>query len=282
MSILLEALRKSENSQKPVEPATIHDSDHAMESTGSIRSSYVILLIAIALLIIGWLLWKQYHGAESAYSPPVSLPVEKGASKAPKSPAKNESALAASGTDEKPEATQAARPAQKTANAANNTANNANSRPRTPVETYKLSKEEKEAIRQERASLRRQKIAADNKAKREAAAKAAAANAEPKEPAKAKPVAKQDEGGKKPIQEYQSPEPEPIGYWELPDSVRNGVPEIKFSVLVYADNPNNRFVLVNGTRLVEGDALKPGVVVEEIRRNGVIFSYRMYRFFVER
>jgi general secretion pathway protein B len=77
-------------------------------------------------------------------------------------------------------------------------------------------------------------------------------------------------------------EPEPIGYWELPDAVRSSVPEIKFSVLVYAADPADRFVLINGQRLGEGDSVQAGLVIKEIRREGVVFSYRLYQFLVER
>ena len=77
-------------------------------------------------------------------------------------------------------------------------------------------------------------------------------------------------------------QPEPIGYWELPDAIRAGIPEIKFNVLVYANKPADRFVLIKGQRLREGDSLQPVLLVKEIRRDGVIFSYRLYRFLVER
>jgi len=77
-------------------------------------------------------------------------------------------------------------------------------------------------------------------------------------------------------------EPEPITYWELPDAIRADVAEIKFSVLVYAKQPEDRFVLINGQRLIEGDSVQPGLVIEEIQRDGVTFSYRLYRFLVER
>jgi general secretion pathway protein B len=74
--------------------------------------------------------------------------------------------------------------------------------------------------------------------------------------------------------------PEPITYWELPQSVRDGLPELKISVLVYADEPDDRFLLVNGRRMVEKDSLPGGVELEEIRRNGAVFRYRNYRFIV--
>ena len=57
---------------------------------------------------------------------------------------------------------------------------------------------------------------------------------------------------------------------------------MRFSVLVYSKQPDHRFVLINGQRLVEGDIAQAGLVVEEIRRDGVIFSYRLYQFLVER
>jgi len=53
-------------------------------------------------------------------------------------------------------------------------------------------------------------------------------------------------------------------------------------VLVYSKDPAERFVLVNGQRLAEGDSVQPGLLVDEIRRDGVIFSYRLYKFLVER
>ncbi|MGB5292071.1 MAG: general secretion pathway protein GspB, partial [Lysobacterales bacterium] len=63
---------------------------------------------------------------------------------------------------------------------------------------------------------------------------------------------------------------------------RADLPDIKFSVLVYALKPADRFVLLNGQRLGEGDTAQPGLVVKEIRRDGVVFSYRLYNFLVER
>ena len=78
------------------------------------------------------------------------------------------------------------------------------------------------------------------------------------------------------------PEPQMLGYWDLPDNVRASIPEFTFTVLVYDKKPENRFVLINGERYVEGDTQQPGLVVEEIRRDGVVYSYRLYRFLVEK
>ena len=74
---------------------------------------------------------------------------------------------------------------------------------------------------------------------------------------------------------------EPISYWELPQGVRDNLPEIKITVLVYADKPDDRFLLTNGQRMAEKDELQNGLVLDEIRRDGAIFLYRKYRFLVK-
>ena len=53
---------------------------------------------------------------------------------------------------------------------------------------------------------------------------------------------------------------------------------MKITVLVYAEQPEERFVLVNGQRLYEGEELQAGLVLSEVRREGVVFSFRRYRF----
>ena len=39
---------------------------------------------------------------------------------------------------------------------------------------------------------------------------------------------------------------------------------------------------MNGARLTEGETTSFGLVLEEIRREGAVFSYRMYHFLVSR
>jgi len=74
---------------------------------------------------------------------------------------------------------------------------------------------------------------------------------------------------------------EPISYWELPQGVRDDLPEIKITVLVYSEKPEERFLLNNGRRMAEKDALEGGLVLDEIRRDGAVFLYRKYRFLVK-
>ncbi len=73
----------------------------------------------------------------------------------------------------------------------------------------------------------------------------------------------------------------PISYWELPQGIRDNLPEIKITVLVYAENPDDRFLLSNGQRMVEKDELDGGLVLDEIRKDGAVFLYRNYRFLVK-
>jgi general secretion pathway protein B len=75
---------------------------------------------------------------------------------------------------------------------------------------------------------------------------------------------------------------ETVSFWALPDSVRERVPGLRMSVLVYAQEPEDRFVLINGERLVEGDEVVSGLAVDEIRRDGVVFQYEYYRFLLKR
>ena len=63
--------------------------------------------------------------------------------------------------------------------------------------------------------------------------------------------------------------------------MRDDLPEMRITVLVYAERPQDRFVLVNGQRMVERDKLEGGVVLEEIRRDGAVFLFRTYRFLVK-
>ncbi|MDT8319433.1 MAG: general secretion pathway protein GspB [Xanthomonadales bacterium] len=73
---------------------------------------------------------------------------------------------------------------------------------------------------------------------------------------------------------------EPISYWELPQGMRDSLPEFRITVLVFAKQPEDRFLLINGQRLVEQEELSDGVKLDEIRRDGAVFLYRNYRFLV--
>lgn len=243
MSILLEALRKSEKNQQPHAVPTIHDDDQADSLAESLKIAPLAMLLVVALFVTGWLVWRQYQAPPGIYQPPVTLE-----------------------SDQVRRVTKPAGEQQKgadvtqTAAKQDTTRQSANVQKRTPVETFEQPAE---------AAPR----ATPSKAKSTAGGGASNAAANTAAPPRKKAVA---------ATETRPREPAPISYWELPDAIRASVPEIKFSVLVYAKDPAARFVLINGARFREGDSLPSGPVVGEIRREGVVFTYRLYRFLVER
>jgi len=275
MSILLEALRKSEKKQRPHETPTIHTEVQSGSSAGTLRVLPLSLLLIAVLLLTGWFVWNQYRAPEGGYQPPVTLPADK---------VHKVSQPVAADQGAKPGKAKPAVPAGAT-------------QKRTPVESYEppVQSEPAMEIAHNPPSTDKEPGAgaeAGNPAETiEQAPASAFRHMAPASPGD-KPAAGNranmavnpgtDENTAVAEEQFHPGEPEPIGYWDLPDSIRADVPVIKFSVLVYAANPADRFVLVNGQRLGEGDSLKPGLVVKEIRRDGAIFSYRLYQFLVER
>jgi general secretion pathway protein B len=251
VSILLEALRKSEKNQHSPEAPSIHTDDQQDPATDSIKTGPLALLLVVALFASGWFVWQQYQPPAGSYQPPVTLKADQ--SRAVTTPAENSEAAG-----------------EKTMQAvlSGTVANNSSARPRTPVESYQAT------TRNTSQAKPATPKPADNDPVKQLV------NDSDKQPAirKETPL-----GSVSVVKEEPRPwELQPISYWELPDAIRADVPEIKFSVLVYAKNPADRFVLINGQRLVEGDSPQPGLIVKEIRRDGVIFSYRLYQFLVEK
>ncbi len=277
MSILLEALRKSEKSQRAHEVPTIHADDEVATVPESLATGPLALLLVSALFLSGWFVWHQYQAPASFVQPSVAdtqepvpdIPKPVGGSPSPvadtptpvvatQAAVANTQTAAArpqpsvSGAKDEspivtPPVTSDARTAQ--VKSSETVVDQSKGKPRTPMESYK-----------------------------------APAGSTPKtKPAGAERVAVTPSPTVAVTRPEPRPEePRPISYWELPDSVRANVPEIKFSVLVYATNPVDRFVLINGQRLVEGDTAGPDLLVNEIRRDGVMFKYRLYLFLVER
>lgn len=251
MSILLEALRKSEKNQHSPEAPSIHTDDQQDPATDSIKTGPLALLLVVALFASGWFVWQQYQPPAGSYQPPVTLKADQ--TRAVTTPAENSEATGEKTMQAVPSGT---------------VANNSSVRPRTPVESYQAT-----TRNTSQAKPATPKPAENDPVKQ-------LVNDSDKQPATRKETPLESVGVVK--EEPRPRELEPISYWELPDAIRADVPEIKFSVLVYAKNPADRFVLINGQRLVEGDSPQPGLIVKEIRRDGVIFSYRLYQFLVEK
>jgi general secretion pathway protein B len=69
--------------------------------------------------------------------------------------------------------------------------------------------------------------------------------------------------------------------WELPYAVRRELPEIKLTMHVFANAPENRFVIINDARHVEGDEIDDMKLLE-IRSDGVLFEREGQRFLYPR
>ncbi|MCB1567258.1 MAG: general secretion pathway protein GspB [Xanthomonadales bacterium] len=65
-------------------------------------------------------------------------------------------------------------------------------------------------------------------------------------------------------------------------SEREGLPPLRLSMHVYDPAPAARFVLIDGKRYREGDAIAKGLTVEAIRPDGAALSYHGRRFLLAR
>ena len=65
---------------------------------------------------------------------------------------------------------------------------------------------------------------------------------------------------------------------ELPVSIQQEIPKMSISVHAYSGAPKERLVGINDRVLREGDYLVPGLILEQITLDGVIMSYKGYRF----
>jgi general secretion pathway protein B len=62
----------------------------------------------------------------------------------------------------------------------------------------------------------------------------------------------------------------------------DGLPPLHLDLHVFAQRPQDRFVMINMHRLGEGDSLPSGVHVDAIRPDGVVLSYHGLRFLLPR
>jgi general secretion pathway protein B len=65
---------------------------------------------------------------------------------------------------------------------------------------------------------------------------------------------------------------------ELPQSIRGALPQFRISGHAYSPEPQTRVARINEKIIQEGQDLAPGLRVEEIVPDGVIFAFQGYRF----
>lgn len=68
---------------------------------------------------------------------------------------------------------------------------------------------------------------------------------------------------------------------ELPDYQQQSIPAMEFAGHVYSSDASSRSVIINGRFMEEGDNLLPGLRIERITINGVVFAYQDTLFRVD-
>lgn len=260
MSILLEALKKSEKSRQLGETPTLYTQvERTVPMAESSASLVPILLVMLSVIVMAWFGWQQFTAPEPVDSASeAAMVAERPAHVAPgEDPVKP---AARTMTEEFQQ-----EPASRAASESGESAEDEQRK-----QELKQSFDRFVAEPESKAATEAPEPAADAQAE----ALASAVNQPSEKPAEELSEEQADEGLKPHIAE-------PISYWELPQGVRDTLPEIKITVLVFAEEPENRFLLTNGQRLVEKDELDDGLVLDEIRRDGAIFMYRKYRFLVK-
>ena len=103
------------------------------------------------------------------------------------------------------------------------------------------------------------------------------AAAKPSAPAPGKPDAqgKAADAARKPAP---PPQPPVVALSDLPVSVQQEMPRLAISAHAYSSVPRERLVGIEDRVLREGDEAAPGLVLEQITPDGMIMTYKGYRF----
>jgi general secretion pathway protein B len=75
-----------------------------------------------------------------------------------------------------------------------------------------------------------------------------------------------------------APQQKALRFDELPVQIQREIPAMTVQLHAYSSLPSERIVYINSTKLQEGDYLIPGLMLEQITPDGMIFSYKGYRF----
>ncbi len=68
---------------------------------------------------------------------------------------------------------------------------------------------------------------------------------------------------------------------ELPEYIRQSLPDITISAHIYSNEPSSRMISINGSVLRQGDLVVSGLKVDKITPNGVIFIYGDHIFHIK-
>lgn len=65
---------------------------------------------------------------------------------------------------------------------------------------------------------------------------------------------------------------------ELPDSIRRALPALRVAGFSHGDAPGARLAVINDRIRREGEGLGDGVILEQVNNDGIVLSFRGYRF----
>ena len=255
MSFLLDALRKSESQKHRGHAPTIH-STAGLESRSGRRRSYwpIVILLVPVVVVLAWMGWKNFAATDTGELPSVQVAANT-VSKEVRADLKTSA----------PELPSVPRPAVTGKGPVSS---------RTAVENFAG---QEEVVSGSPGSTPSPKDVQDSP--------------ESSSPSDPGPGSGTDETSTETLpalsgEPKETTDPQShlstVNYWELPESIREQIPGLKISVLVYAQNAKDRFILMNGRRFAEKDEPSNGLILSEIRRDGAVFSFRHYRFLVTR
>ncbi len=277
MSILLDALKKSETQRQLGKTPTIHTVVKAPHGEKVTEPQWISLsMLALSALAIAWFGWQQFREptdriAATGVDVVATPQLEEVPAQGTRAPA----------TETEPENLN--RPAVASLW---NTKKDLTGLTVLPARTPEETQQHKEKLKQSfnsyeapphSAAVADARLPPASTAKSSSAPVTAQATADRPVPAQEAPVSTPSRRSSR-LQPHES---EPISFWQIPQALRDGLPEFRINVLVYAEKPEDRFLLINGLRLVEKQELLEGVVLDEIRRDGAVFRFRNYRFLVK-
>lgn len=277
MSMLLDALKKSEQQRRLGTRPDIHrDGDTVDDGRDLLRQWLPMGLVVISVLIMSWNGWRQFQAPQILLEAPAV---------ATRSEAVPEAAPGDGSTATAGDRSSARTPVETFEASQEGATAGVRRDPRNPSDALVVTLEEKNGERQDRQRALESFSQYSSPQAESSAAGATSTGGRPdgvaemtEKPAPTRQEPRRVADERPADQPY---EPRTMSYWELPQGVRDSLPEFRVTVLVYADDPKDRFLLINGMRLTEKQELQSGVVLDEIRRDGAVFRARDYRFLVK-
>ncbi len=275
MSILLDALRKSEQRERLGAVPDIHD--QGPSSPAPERRRWVIPALAvIAILILlgaGYVAWRSWSQPRIPVAEPELAPEVAAATPAESMDASvAENAAAGAAAEAPTESPPSPRLDRQPRSPVETLSGDRPYRPANPPAAAQVteppaSTRQPAAETREPAAPNRSAAAIAAAAQQALADRPAAPRPRPEAPAEPEPPA--------------ADRPGLVSFWQLPQDVRAGLPNLKINVMVYNDDPARRFIIMGGKRYREGAQVQRNLTLEEVRRDRALFRHGAYLFYVK-